>query len=93
MFPASRADARYPYAEPDDQHRRMLVRRFPSGVRAETVDGIVPTLSMLWRELLWCGDADHLDIVGHFRDDRRPVKHVDWLETQLELIEQIGIPA
>lgn len=78
---ASRADARYPYAEPDPQQRGMLDRFFPDGVRRETVDGIVPTLSMLWRELLWCGPADHLDIVGHFADTGRPEVHVDWLES------------
>ena len=33
---------------------------------------------MVWGELLWAGQADHLDIVGHFHDDRAS-DHVDWL--------------
>ncbi len=75
----SRADARYPYAAPDEQQERMLSLGFGRSIRPETVDGIVPTLSMLHRELLWCGDADHLDVVGHFEDGGLPRAHVDWL--------------
>ena len=38
------------------------------------------TLSeVLWGELLWCGEADHLDILGHFHDDHKPRHHVDWM--------------
>jgi hypothetical protein len=34
---------------------------------------------MIWGELLWAGKGDHLDVVGHFRDDETPARHVDWL--------------
>jgi len=34
---------------------------------------------MLWGDVLWAGKADHLDVVGHFRDDEKPETHVDWL--------------
>jgi len=78
---SSRADGRYPYATPDAQQRQMLELAFGRTPSPSTVDGIVPTLSMLWRELLWCGDADHLDVVGHFDDARATPPHVDWLSS------------
>lgn len=79
---ASRAAARYPYAEPNDAQKEKLKGAFADGLRSQNVDGIVPTLSMLWGELLWCGPADHLDIVGHFGDyEERPRRHVDWLRS------------
>jgi len=34
---------------------------------------------MLWGELLWSGEADHLDILGHFHDDQKPAVHTDWM--------------
>ena len=79
---ASRAAARYPYAQPDEAQSRLLSASVAGDIRASTVDGIVPTLSMLWGELLYCGYADHLDIVGHFGDTgEEPRKHVDWLQS------------
>jgi triacylglycerol lipase len=78
---ASRAAARYPYAAATAAQARMLSAGIADEIREHTVDGIVPTLSMLWGELLWCGAADHLDIVGHFRDQERTSPHIDWLES------------
>src|SRR4051812_41540026 len=48
-------------------------------------DGVVPLRSQLWGSLVWAGFADHLDVLGHFRDDRDPetvapeLRHCDWL--------------
>lgn len=42
-------------------------------------DGVVPTLSQLWGELIHAARADHLDVCGHFRDPEHDPPHVDWL--------------
>ncbi len=48
-------------------------------------DGVVPLRSQVWGTLVWAGFADHLDVLGHFRDDRDPdtvapeLRHCDWL--------------
>ncbi len=78
---ASRADRRYPYAVPDAQQARALSAGLRREIGPDKVDGVVPTLSMLWGELIWCGAADHLDVVGHFGDEERPRSHVDWLRS------------
>jgi triacylglycerol lipase len=78
---ASQADRRHPYAPPTVQQSAALGRGLGREIRPENVDGIVPTLSMLWGELLWCGAADHLDVVGHFGDDTSTPPHVDWLRS------------
>jgi triacylglycerol lipase len=68
----------YPYAQPTSQQREMLKWNFAAPIDDRSNDGVVPSLSMLWGELLWCGEADHLDILGHFHDDQKPRVHVDW---------------
>src|SRR5262245_16431215 len=44
-------------------------------------DGIVPFRSQLWGKLVWAGQGDHLDVVGHFAGSRRDDEHVDWLSS------------
>jgi len=79
---ARRTSPRYPYATPDPAQTLTLTHGLREPPRPDMVDGIVPTLSMLWGELLWCGVADHLDVVGHFGDrGPGPRKHVDWLRS------------
>ncbi|HEY6556354.1 MAG TPA: hypothetical protein VI072_03740 [Polyangiaceae bacterium] len=69
----------YPYPVPTDAQRRVLAQGVGQPVTERTNDGVVPTLSMLWGQLLWAGDGDHLDLLGHFRDDHKPTDHVDWV--------------
>jgi triacylglycerol esterase/lipase EstA (alpha/beta hydrolase family) len=75
---ASHGSDRYPYATPTPSQSARLSERLGT-IGSRSVDGIVPTLSMLWGELVWCGHADHLDVVGHFADARSEEPHVDWL--------------
>lgn len=70
---------RYGYATVSTAERDRLSRALGATVNERTSDGVVPTLSMVWDRLLWCGPADHLDVLGHFHDEFRPSRHVDWL--------------
>ena len=42
-------------------------------------DGVVPTVSQLYGQLVHVARADHLDVVGHFADPRHDPPHYDWL--------------
>lgn len=42
-------------------------------------DGIVPTRSQPWGEVIRAVWADHLDVIGHFRGPEHSPPHVDWL--------------
>jgi len=44
-------------------------------------DGIVPTRSQVWGPVIHAAKADHLDVLGHFRDASTDPPHVDWLVT------------
>ena len=69
----------YNYGEPNAQQAEVLRWSFAKPVDDRSNDGVVPSLSMLWGELLWSGEADHLDILGHFHDDQKPAVHTDWM--------------
>jgi hypothetical protein len=69
----------YSYATPDAQQSESLRWSFADPINDHSNDGVVPSLSMLWGKLLWCGEADHLDILGHFHDDEKPAVHADWM--------------
>jgi triacylglycerol lipase len=42
-------------------------------------DGMVPTLSQIWGEVIHVAHADHLDVVGQYGDIDREGTHADWL--------------
>jgi len=69
----------YSYAQPTAQQQETLRWSFGNPVDDRSNDGVVPSMSMLWGELLWSGEADHLDILGHFHDDQKPAWHIDWM--------------
>lgn len=75
----SRVIGRYGYPAPDAASDALLTATLGTEVDDSWCDGVVPTRSMLWGDLLWAGKGDHLDVVGHFRDDETPAVHVDWL--------------
>jgi len=63
------------------EQARVLRRayRTPPSVRAN--DGVVPTRSQVWGEVIHAAQADHLDVLGHFRDPDCVPPHFDWLTT------------
>jgi hypothetical protein len=75
----SQPHERYSYAEPTLQQRGRLYTELGFDVDEHASDGVVPTLSMPWGDILWCGQADHLDVLGHFGDEAEHTNHVDWL--------------
>jgi hypothetical protein len=42
-------------------------------------DGMVPTASQLWGEVIAGVWADHLDVIGHFDHPTHVPPHFDWL--------------
>jgi hypothetical protein len=84
--------ARYPCAAmretapwAGDANEALLARVFELPPPLDASDGIVPLRSQLWGTLVWAGLGDHLDVLGHYQDERdgRHVsperRHRDWL--------------
>jgi hypothetical protein len=42
-------------------------------------DGVVPTLSQLWGEVVAAVSADHHDVIGHFHGPTHVPPHFDWV--------------
>lgn len=59
-------------------HRDALIRVYGELPPDHANDGIVPTLSQPWGEVIAGVRGDHLDVVGHFRGERVGASS-DWL--------------
>jgi triacylglycerol esterase/lipase EstA (alpha/beta hydrolase family) len=75
---AGRASRVYPPPPPGPEVREYVENRLQRELDNSLNDGLVPTTSMIWGDVLWAGTADHLDILGHFHGDR-DLSHTDWL--------------
>lgn len=58
-----------------------LSRAFRSPVDARVNDGMVPTLSQVWGEIIRAVWADHHDVIGHFHHPTHVPPHFDWLSS------------
>ncbi len=66
----------------DSSQVAVLWRAFDVMPDGAANDGIVPTLSQIFGEVIHAAWADHLDVVGHFEDSSRQPPHVDWITTR-----------
>ncbi|HEY3595782.1 MAG TPA: hypothetical protein VGL13_17975 [Polyangiaceae bacterium] len=69
----------YPCEPPGTEWDRILIEQYGQVPAGLANDGIVPFRSQLWGKLVWAGQGDHLDVVGHFAGQRGEDDHVDWL--------------
>ena len=63
------------------QQAQVLRRAYGALPGPRANDGMVPTRSQVWGEIIHAAQADHLDVIGHFKDDTHRPPHVDWLTT------------
>jgi len=79
-----RLAARTPAARALDFTERQtlaLRRAYGSVPRRGANDGVVPTQSQVWGQVVHAARCDHLDVIGHFRDPSHAPPHYDWLAT------------
>ena len=69
------------YPTPSPQQASALVDAYGEVPTPDQNDGIVPTRSQLWGELICAAEGDHLDVCGHFYDPVHDPPHYDWLAT------------
>jgi len=63
------------------EQARALQRAYGKLPSVAANDGVVPTLSQVWVDVIHAVRADHLDVVGHFHDPSHVPPHFDWLAT------------
>ena len=65
----------------DDAQADVLRTAFGTLPDAAASDGVVPTRSQPWGEVIHAVRADHLDVVGHYDDQTHDPPHIDWITT------------
>jgi triacylglycerol lipase len=60
---------------------RALVRAYDRLPTLKDNDGMVPTLSQVWGEVIHAAWGDHLDAIGHFYLPTHVPPHFDWLNS------------
>ena len=78
---AARQEARW-IPEAVGQQRARLLELFGALPSPEDSDGISPTNSQIWGELIHATVADHLDVVGHYGSTEGSVHAGDWLPSR-----------
>jgi pimeloyl-ACP methyl ester carboxylesterase len=83
----ARQDRMYPCEPPSKDWDRLLIRDLGQVPPPGANDGIVPFRSQLWGQLIWAGQGDHLDVVGHFAGTKAD-GHVDWMSSGAKFNQQ-----
>jgi len=76
-----RLSSRMRAVDPEPKQAGALVAAFGELPPASASDGMVPTLSQLFGEVIHATRADHLDVIGHFDDPEARPPHFDWLSS------------
>jgi triacylglycerol lipase len=74
----SRSDERY-LPTLSEQQQLAFLSGYGSLPSPSDNDGMSPTLSQVWGEVVHVTEADHLDVMGQYGDRTRPGIHADWL--------------
>jgi pimeloyl-ACP methyl ester carboxylesterase len=77
-FISSCSDGRY-YPALTNAQRTALIAGYGTLPEPSDNDGMSPTLSQIWGEVVHVTDADHLDVMGQYGDLLGPGIHADWL--------------
>jgi hypothetical protein len=64
-----------------DAQRQRLTRSYARLPAMHDNDGMVPTLSQVWGEVVHAAWGDHLDAIGHFYLPDYVPPHFDWLNS------------
>ncbi|HMJ51060.1 MAG TPA: hypothetical protein VK540_03270 [Polyangiaceae bacterium] len=83
----ARQDRMYPCEPSSKEWDRVLIHELGQVPPAGANDGIVPFRSQLWGKLIWAGQGDHLDVVGHFAGADGD-GHVDWMSSGARFNQQ-----
>jgi triacylglycerol lipase len=75
---SSCSDGRY-YPALTDEQRAALLAGYGELPKPSDNDGMSPTLSQIWGEVVHVTDADHLDVMGQYGDLLAPGINADWL--------------
>ena len=71
-----------------ENQQRALDSAFDEPPESSHNDGIVPTLSQVWGDLIHAVRADHLDVIGHFDAAEQSPPHYDWFASGCDFNRQ-----
>jgi hypothetical protein len=83
----ARQSRMYPCQPAGEEWDRVLIHALGQVPPPGANDGIVPFRSQLWGKLVWAGQGDHLDVVGHFAGTPAD-GHVDWMSSGARFNQQ-----